>query len=95
MNVSESLFVQDRFNYGVEDKIDAIEYCLENTKADDSTFHLNFTSTCGNGKIVFPKKNAKKINNHLMEYNWQKKNYGIIIIDFANQELAHKIYSTN
>ena len=28
-----------------------------------------------------------------MEYNWQKKNYGIIIVDFANQELAHKIYS--
>ncbi len=47
------------------------------------------------GKIGYPKKNAKKINNHLMEYNWQKKNYGIIIIDFANQELAHKIYSTN
>ena len=47
------------------------------------------------GKIGFPKKNAKKINNHLMEYNWQKKNYGIIIIDFADQELAHKIYSIN
>lgn len=47
------------------------------------------------GKIGYPKKYAKKINNHLMEYNWQKKNYGIIIIDFANQELAHKIYSTN
>lgn len=60
MNVYESLFVQDRFNYGVEDKIDAIEYCLENTKADDSTFHLNFTFTSGKGKIGFPKKNAKR-----------------------------------
>ena len=30
-----------------------------------------------------------------MEYNWQKKNYGIIIIDFADQELAHEIYSIN
>lgn len=30
-----------------------------------------------------------------MEYNWQKKNYGVIIIDFADQELAHKIYSIN
>lgn len=47
------------------------------------------------GKIGFPKKNAKKINNHLMEYDWQKKYYGIIIVDFANQELAHKIYLTN
>ena len=95
INVSESLFVQDRFNYGVEDKIDAIEYSLENTKADDSTFHLNFTSTSGKGKIGFPKKYAKKINNHLIEYDWLKKNYGILIVDFADQELAHKIYSTN
>lgn len=30
-----------------------------------------------------------------MEYDWQKKYYGIIIIDFADQELAHKIYSIN
>ena len=29
------------------------------------------------------------------EYDWQKKNYGIFIVDFADQELAHKIYSTN
>jgi len=29
------------------------------------------------------------------EYDWQKKNYAILIVDFANQELAHKIYSTN
>lgn len=47
------------------------------------------------GKIGLPKKYAKKINAYLKEYNWQKKNYGIIIIDFDNQELAHKIYSTN
>lgn len=36
------------------------------------------------GKIGLPKK-----------YNWQKKNYGILLVDFADQELAHKIYSTN
>ena len=24
-----------------------------------------------------------------------KKNYGILIVDFADQELAHKIYLTN
>ena len=47
------------------------------------------------GKIGLPKKYAKKINAYLKEYNWQKKNYGIIIIDFVNQELAHKIYPTN
>ena len=42
INVSESLFVQDRFNYGVEDKVQAIEYCLENSMSNDSTFYLKF-----------------------------------------------------
>lgn len=95
MNVSESFFVQDRYNYDVEDKIQAIEYCLENSMSNDSTFHLNFTSTSGKGKIGLPKKYAKKINAYLKEYNWQKKYYGILIVDFADQELAHKIYSIN
>ena len=95
MNVSESFFVQDRYNYDVEDKIQAIEYCLENSMSNNSTFHLNFTSTSGKGKVGFPKKYAKKINNYLMEYDWQKKYYGILIVDFADQEFAHKIYPTN
>lgn len=30
-----------------------------------------------------------------MEYDWQKKYYGILIVDFVDQEFAHKIYSTN
>ena len=36
----------------------------------------------------------KKIG-YLKEYDWQKKNYGIFIVDFADQELAHKIYFDN
>lgn len=95
MNVFESFFVQDRFNYGVEDKIQAIEYCLENSISNDSTFYLNFASTSGKGKIDFPKKYANKINKHLKKYDWNKKNYGIFIVDFADQELAHKSYLTN
>ena len=74
--------------------VNATEYGLENAMSNDSTFYLNFTSTSGKGKIGFPKKYAKKINTYLKGYDWQKKNYGIIIVDFADQELAHKIYST-
>lgn len=95
INNNEALYIQDRFNYDIEDKIDAIKYGLENAKADDSTFYLNFTSTSGKGKIGHPKKYAMKINEYLMNYKWIKKNYGIIIVDFADKELAHKIYSTN
>lgn len=47
------------------------------------------------GKIGFPKKYANKINTHLKEYDWNKKDYGILIVDFAVQEFAHKIYPTN
>ena len=95
INALESLFVQDRYNYSIEDKIQAIEYCLENPMSNDSTFHLNFTSTSGKGKIGYPMKYANEINMHLKEYDWNKKNYGILIVDFADKELAHKIYSTN
>ena len=63
--------------------------------SNDSTFYLNFTPTSGKGKVGFPRNYAKKINAYLKENDWQKKNYGIIIVDFANQELAHKIYLTN
>ena len=55
----------------------------------------SITSTSGKGKIGHPKKYAMKINEYLMNYKWIKKNYGIIIVDFADKELAHKIYSTN
>ena len=77
------------------DFVNATEYGLENAMSNDSTFYLNFTSSSGKGKIGYPKKYAKKINTYLKEYNWNKKNYGIIIVDFADQELAQKIYSTN
>ncbi len=69
INALESVFVQDRYNYGVEDKINAIEYGLENAMSNDSTFYLNFTSTSGKGKIGYPKKYAKKINTYLKEYD--------------------------
>lgn len=63
--------------------------------SNDSTFYLNFTSTSGKGKIGHSKNYAKNNNAHLKDYDLQKKNYGILIVDFADQELAHKIYSTN
>lgn len=95
INALESVFVQDRYNYSVEDMIQTIEYYLENPMSNDSTFHLNFTSTSGKGKIGYPKKYANKINMHLKEYNWNRKNYGILIVNFADKELAQKIYSIN
>lgn len=70
-----------------------------NSKIPTDSFLPSIRITTRNevrGKIGLPKKYAKKINAYLKEYNWQKKElYGILLVDFADQELAHKIYSTN
>ncbi|MDD7181729.1 MAG: phosphatidylinositol-specific phospholipase C domain-containing protein [Bacilli bacterium] len=92
----ESVFVQDRYNYDVSDKIEAIRHGLSNCKASDESFYLNFASTSGKGKIGHPVKYAKTINDFLYNYNWKEKNcYGVVIVDYATRKLAEKIYRTN
>lgn len=96
INDETALSVQDRYNYDVSDKIDAIETSLENSQASDDCFFLNFTSTSGSGKVGHPKKYAKKINAYLSDYDWEAGScYGIVIVDFADRDLAEKIYGTN
>lgn len=96
INETEKLWVQDRFNYNTDDKINAIVDDLENSQAADDTFSLNFTSTTGSKAVGHPKKYATAINRYLMEYDWQQSvSYGILIVDFATEELARCIYQTN
>ncbi len=96
INDNAFLYVQDRYNYDTIDKINAIKYCLENSLASDDSFFLNFTSTSGSGKVGHPKKYADSINKYMMTYPFKANTcYGIIIVDFASQELAQKIYNTN
>lgn len=93
---SATIVVQDRYNYNVSDKIDAITLGLEDCPASDECFFLNFTSTSGSGKVGHPKKYAKSINAFLNDYDWQNNTcYGIVIVDFATEEIAKNIYSTN
>ena len=96
INGSETLCVQDRYNYDVDDKITAIRTCLDNSQAAEDTFFLNFTSTSGSGKVGHPKEYAKHINLDLYDYDWQAGTaYGIVIVDFAPKKIAEKIYQTN
>lgn len=96
INSRETLYVQDRYNYDVDDKITAIHTCLDNSRAADDTFFLNFTSTSGSGAVGFPKEYAKHINLDLYDYDWQAGTaYGIVIVDFAPKKIAEKIYQTN
>jgi len=96
INGSETLCVQDRYNYDTDDKINAIRTCLDNSQAAEDTFFLNFTSTSGSGAVGFPKEYAKHINLDLYDYDWQAGTaYGIVIVDFAPKKIAEKIYQTN
>ena len=96
INGRETLCVQDRYNYDVDDKITAIHTCLDNSRAADDTFFLNFTSTSGSGKVGHPKEYAKRINLDLYDYDWQAGTaYGVVIVDFAPKKIAEKIYQTN
>lgn len=96
INDRETLYVQDRYNYDVDDKITAIHTCLDNSRAADDTFFLNFTSTSGSGAVGHPKEYAKHINLDLYDYDWQAGTaYGIVIVDFAPKKIAEKIYQTN
>ena len=96
INGRETLCVQDRYNYDVGDKIAAIRTCLDNSRAADDTFFLNFTSTSGSGAVGHPKEYAKDINLDLYAYEWEAgKAYGVVIVDFGPKKIAEKIYGTN
>ena len=96
INGRETLYVQDRYNYDVGDKIPAIRTCLDSSRAADDTFFLNFTSTSGSGAVGHPKEYAKDINLDLYAYEWEAgKAYGVVIVDFGPKKIAEKIYGTN
>lgn len=96
INQEESLWVQDRYNYDTQDKIDAVVDNLENCQTAEDTFSLNFASTSGSGTVGHPKKYATAINRYLLDYEWQKQTcYGVVIVDFATEPLARCIYETN
>ena len=90
------LWVQDRYKYNVEMKWDAIVESIENCQASDEIFSLNFCSTSGSGYAGHPKKYARIINNQLLAYDFTPQtSYGIIVVDFANEEVARHIFNTN
>ncbi len=99
VNEVQSLYVQDRYCYGLEDKWQSIAYGLEEkAKTIDlnENVSLLFLSTKGTGKLGHPYKYAKEINPRLMEKTLNAgESYGWIIMDFARPELVKKIIETN
>ncbi|MBQ4300170.1 MAG: phosphatidylinositol-specific phospholipase C [Lachnospiraceae bacterium] len=96
INDDANLWVQDRYKYSTEDKINAVVEVLDNCQTNENTFSINFTSTSGTKYVGHPKKYAGEINRYLKGYDWQQDaNYGIVVVDFMDADLAGCIYSTN
>lgn len=90
------LLYQDLYTLGVNDKWDAFDALLSDCPADENTFSVNYLS-CASGlfNLPSPKENARALNKRLMQRELSEGNYGIVLVDFASEELAKKLYLTN
>lgn len=93
-----ALFVQDHYEYGNAAKWEVFYYGFANP-ADGSKGEafVNFLSTKGVLPQGHPFLHASKLNRELIENATFDKltNYGWIILDFARENLARRIYITN
>ncbi len=96
INDKERLWVQDRFKYSTQDKINAIKDTIETATAGKDDFLINFLSVYGPSFLGHPKGNAETINKEFENIDLTSGNsHGVIVLDYATPELAKKIYNTN
>ncbi len=96
INGTQKIWVQDRYHYNTEEKIDAVQDMIANVQADDATFTLNFLSTVGDGWMTHPKHYADIVNDALLKTKlYPNTSYGVIIVDFGTKDIAQHIYMSN
>lgn len=88
-----TLHVQDRYKYGVKDKLNAFREGLKNGKTGPDAVSIHFLSTSGTAAYGHPYSYAKKLNAELLTGNDRLN--GWIVTDFASAKLAQRIYETN
>lgn len=96
-NSSAKLFMQDRYKYWPDDKVNAFKIMLEKNSTDFNSaenMRINFTSTSGGGSLSHPVAYAKKINKEILKTDIPYQS-GIIVVDFATEEIAHHIWTAN
>lgn len=88
-------YIQDRYAYKPEPRwSEVVLPFLENCKAFDSTYVINYISTAGG--IKGPYQNSKYMNERFMEYRLKDGvYYGMTYIDFPSRELVKKIILSN
>ena len=93
-NGSYTLWVQDRFKYGNDDKWAAFTAGMAAGKTGRDALSLNFLSTNGTASYGHPYSHAKELNARLSVLP-QTELKGWIIVDFAAAPLAAHIYGAN
>ncbi len=90
---SFTLTVQDRYEYGTDDKWNAFlsGQAANQTGADALSIH--FLSTKGTSAFGHPYSLAKTLNRNLLSYDGALN--GWIVVDFGSPALAKKIWSEN
>lgn len=91
---SYTLWVQDRFCYGTDDKWTAFENGIAGSETGANSAAIQFLSTKGTLAYGHPYAFAKKLNPWLMKMILPA-DAGWIVVDFASAPLAEHIYSTN
>ena len=93
-NGSFDLWVQDRFEYGTDDKWNAFMTGITDNGAKDKDIALHFLSTKGTAKFGHPYGFAKKLNQKLLDTPSDKLS-GWIVTDFFTPSIASHIYESN
>ena len=93
-NGSYTLWVQDRYEYGVGDKWDAFLTGLDTAQTDSENAAVHFLSTKGTLPQGHPWFFAQKLNPQLMALDKGQLS-GWIVVDFLTPELAQAIYAAN
>ena len=93
-NGSYQLWVQDRFEYGTEDKWTAFQNGLKEPGIAPEDLSLHFLSTKGTLPYGHPYFFAKPLNARLTELAPEELR-GWIVVDFGDAALAEHIWSAN
>lgn len=94
-NGTYRLWVQDRFEYGSEDKWNAFLAGLREASIAPEDLSIHFLSTKGTLKYGHPYAHAKKLNERLVNELPAEELRGWIILDFIDAPLAEYIRSAN
>ena len=93
-NGSYRLWVQDRFEYGTEDKWTAFRNGQKEPGIGPEDLSIHFLSTKGTLRYGHPYFFAKTLNARLMELA-SRELRGWIVVDFGDANLAEQIWSAN